>query len=106
MSPGPIIGLYLVAMNLATFVAFADDKGRAARGERRIPERSLLSFAAAGGGLGALLGQQLLRHKTRKEPFRSYLRVVLVIEAAVALALLSPRARELAAGVLLRAFGL
>ena len=31
------------------------------------------------GGLGAWLGQHLLRHKTRKEPFRTLLGVVIVV---------------------------
>jgi uncharacterized membrane protein YsdA (DUF1294 family) len=39
---------------------------------------STLLLAALFGGLGAWLGQHLLRHKTRKEPFRTRLGVVIV----------------------------
>lgn len=76
--------LYLVAVNLATFVAFAVDKRAAARGDWRIPERRLLGLAAAGGGPGAAAAQQLFRHKTRKEPFASQLRLILAVQAIVA----------------------
>jgi uncharacterized membrane protein YsdA (DUF1294 family) len=68
-----LAALYLAAINLMTFVAFALDK-RAAHGRaRRTPERTLLMLAAVGGSPGALAAQQMLRHKTRKEPFRSWL---------------------------------
>lgn len=84
--------LYLAAVNLATFAAFGFDKRAAERGDRRVPERRLLSLAAAGGGPAAAAAQRLFRHKTRKEPFASRLRLILTIQAiAVGLALALPR---------------
>ena len=65
--------LYLLAFSLAAFLLFAWDKRCAVVGRRRIPERTLLMLALAGGTPGAIAGQRLLRHKTRKEPFRSRL---------------------------------
>lgn len=59
----------------AAFALFAHDKARARRGGRRVPERTLL-FAALWGGVGAWLACGLLRHKTRKEPFRTLLGLV------------------------------
>ena len=41
-------------------------------------ERTLL-LTALFGGIGAWLGQQVLRHKTRKQPFGSWLGLVLVL---------------------------
>ncbi len=38
-----------------------------------------LLLAALFGGVGAWMGQHLLRHKTRKEPFRTQLGVVIVV---------------------------
>ena len=75
---------YLGAVNLAAFAAFAFDKHRAQTGGWRIPERRLLGLAAAGGGAGAVAAQHFLRHKTRKEPFASQLRLILAAQAIVA----------------------
>lgn len=76
--------LYLAVVNLTTFAAFGFDKRAAERGDWRIPERRLLSLAAAGGGLGAAAAQRLFRHKTRKEPFASRLRLILAAQAIAA----------------------
>jgi uncharacterized membrane protein YsdA (DUF1294 family) len=68
-----LAALYLLIINGATLSAFASDKRRAIEGARRIAERDLLQLAAVGGILGALAAQRMLRHKTRKEPFRTQL---------------------------------
>lgn len=65
----PLVVLSLVAINAATFALFAIDKHQASTGGRRIPERTLLLMAALGGSAGAVTAQQVLRHKTRKQPF-------------------------------------
>lgn len=77
--------IYLV-FNCLAFVAFADDKARAQRGRWRISEGSLLWFTLFGAP-GAAAAGRLLRHKTRKQPFRSQFAVVAL--GHVALAVLS-----------------
>lgn len=68
----------LAAANLGSFGLFWFDKVRARNHGRRVPERTLL-LTALFGGIGAWLGQHLLRHKTRKQPFRSWLGLVLIL---------------------------
>ncbi|MCB8838470.1 DUF1294 domain-containing protein [Aurantimonas sp. VKM B-3413] len=70
------IGLFLVAINCAAFLAFVSDKAKAWAGRRRIPEATLLRLALFGGTLGAIGAQRLIRHKTQKEPFRSRLLLI------------------------------
>ena len=77
--------LALSIANLVAFSLFALDKARARAGGRRIPERTLL-LAALFGGLGAWLGQRLLRHKTRKQPFSAWLGLILTLHALALLA--------------------
>ena len=79
--------LYFAGVNAVTFGAFALDK-RAARDRGwRVPEARLLTLAAVGGSPAALFAQQLLRHKTRKEPFRALLWVIVAAQAATLLVL-------------------
>ena len=73
--------ILLVLGNLHAFVRFWLDKRAAEAGARRTPERALLT-AALFGGFGAWLGQHGLRHKTRKEPFRTRLGLVILLHLA------------------------
>lgn len=77
--------LLLSLANLIAFSLFAVDKARARTGGRRMPERTLL-LAALFGGLGAALGQRVLRHKTRKQPFAAWLGLTLSLHAVALLA--------------------
>lgn len=60
---------YLSVINFITWVVYGLDKGRARAGKWRIPEKTLLLLALAGGSAGALTGMLLFRHKTRKAKF-------------------------------------
>lgn len=75
----------LLLVDLTTFLVFWWDKEAARAGQWRVQESTLLGLALAGGSLGAVLAQRLLRHKTRKEPFRSLLNLIIGGHLAVAL---------------------
>lgn len=64
------ITICYAAFSLLTFALYYLDKSAARAGARRISERTLHIFSLLGGWPGALAGQKLFRHKTRKQPFR------------------------------------
>jgi uncharacterized membrane protein YsdA (DUF1294 family) len=66
------------AMSVLTLAAYGWDKRCAARGRRRVRERTLHACELLGGWPGALVGQQLFRHKRRKWAF-------LLVTAAIVL---------------------
>ena len=89
------IAIYLalvLVMSLASFFAYGWDKGQAANGGRRMPERTLHLMAFLGGWPGAFLAQRQFRHKTQKVSFRIVFWIVVILHvgivAAVAYALL------------------
>ena len=74
----------LLAGNLIAFGLFWFDKEQARAGGRRLSERSLL-LAVAYGGLCAWMGQHILRHKTRKQPFATWLGLIFSLYVLVLL---------------------
>lgn len=86
--PFVVLALYLVASS-ATFIAYALDKSAARHERRRISENTLHLLAVIGGWPGALLAQQLLRHKSSKESFRALFWVTVALNCCVLLWMLS-----------------
>lgn len=69
---------YLIIINIITFILYGSDKSRARRNAWRIPELTLIGFAAAGGALGAFLGMRIFHHKTKKLKFRILIPLFLI----------------------------
>jgi uncharacterized membrane protein YsdA (DUF1294 family) len=82
-----LIVCVLILVNAWTIACFWNDKRRAVAGDRRIPESSLLGLALIGGSPGALLARHLFRHKTRKEPFSTQLRVIVMLQTGILIGL-------------------
>lgn len=78
---------YALAINFLSYAAMVLDKAKAESRSRRIPEATLLNLALLGGSVGTVLAQQTIRHKTRKEPFRSKLVGIVVLQVLVLVAL-------------------
>lgn len=81
------VALALLAINAWTILRFWQDKSRAIAGLRRIPEADLLGLALIGGTPGAFLARQLFRHKTRKQPFSTWLMLIAVVQAGAIIGL-------------------
>ena len=79
--------LYLLAINLTAFLVFGWDKLMAKLGKRRVPERTLFLLAGLLGSVGAWLGMQIFRHKTKHTSFVVGIPAILVAQMAAAAAL-------------------
>lgn len=64
------VAAFYLALSLACFVVYAVDKSAAVAARWRVPENTLLLLGFAGGWPGAIVAQQVLRHKTKKVSFR------------------------------------
>lgn len=78
---------YLVAVNLVAYAAMVIDKARSETNSKRVPESTLFSLALISGSVGTVLAQQTIRHKTRKQPFRSGLAAIVLIQALALISL-------------------
>ena len=70
--------IYLAAINIVTFFVYGIDKWKAKRSKWRVPESSLLWWAAFGGSVGALLGMKAWHHKTLHNKFRYGVPAILI----------------------------
>ena len=80
---------YIVIVNIMAFSLFGIDKSAAIQQKQRIPNRVLLLTAVFGGSLGSLVGMYTFRHKTKKWYYTITVPVLLVIQIAAAVFLLS-----------------
>lgn len=87
-SPWGWLGIWLILINLTTFLVFGFDKLKAKYKEthehaRRVPERTLFLLAALGGSLGALLGMKVWHHKTLHKAFRIGIPLILILQTVI-----------------------
>lgn len=61
---------YYIILTIITFLVWGIDKFRAKVQQWRIPEKTLYGLIVLGGGIGALAGMSIFRHKTRKPQFK------------------------------------
>ena len=78
-----IIILYLIAINVITFLVYGIDKWKAKRSKWRIPEATLLGLAVIGGSIGAWLGMKVWHHKTMHKKFKFGLPVIIIIQLLI-----------------------
>lgn len=86
------VALWYLLASVACFMAYALDKSAATQGRWRVSEKTLLMLGLAGGWPGAILAQQLLRHKSSKAVFRSAFWATVIINVLGFVVLHSPLA--------------
>ena len=84
-----IILVYLVTINVATFFTYGLDKWKAKRAKWRIRETALLTLAVLGGSIGAWLGMKVWHHKTMHKKFKYGIPLILLVQIATVVLLLS-----------------
>jgi uncharacterized membrane protein YsdA (DUF1294 family) len=87
-----VLAVYL-GVSTITFAAYAIDKSAARLRQRRVAETSLILLGMFGGWPGAILAQQLLRHKTSKPSFRAVFWMSVLLNVFVFVALNAPLAQ-------------
>lgn len=91
----PLIFAIYVVVSLITFIIYAVDKSAARKGTWRTQESTLHLLSLVGGWPGALIAQQTLRHKSRKQPFRAVFWVTVLINCGAFIWLFTPAGSDL-----------
>ena len=83
MSFWHIVVIYLVAINVVTFLVYGIDKWKAKHSRWRIREAALLGLAVLGGSVGAWLGMIVWHHKTMHKKFKYGIPIILIAQIAL-----------------------
>lgn len=75
----PLLLPFYIIVSLFTFILYAVDKSAAKNNLWRTQESTLHFFSLAGGWPGAVIAQQTLRHKSKKQSFRSVFWVTVIL---------------------------
>ena len=75
--------VYLLAINVVTFLMYGFDKWKARKAKWRIREASLLLLAVLGGSIGAWLGMGVWHHKTQHKKFRYGVPAIIIVQLAI-----------------------
>jgi uncharacterized membrane protein YsdA (DUF1294 family)/cold shock CspA family protein len=89
------VGVLYIAASVVCFIGYWVDKAAAVAGRWRVPESTLLIPGLLGGWPGAILGQQIFRHKTKKAGFRAAFWTNVILNVILFVLLSSPPARAL-----------
>jgi len=61
--------IYLIIINIITFIIYGIDKYKSIKNKYRISEATLIILAILGGTFGAFFGMITFHHKTKKKKF-------------------------------------
>lgn len=75
-----LLFIYLICINILTFLIYGWDKQKARKSRWRISEKTLILLALLGGSPGAYAGMMIFHHKTRHAKFRLGIPVIMVIQ--------------------------
>lgn len=75
MSALNLFFIYIISINLITFLAFGIDKFKAMHNMWRIKESLLITLMLIGGAVGSHFGMKTFHHKTTKAKFK-YIQII------------------------------
>ncbi len=83
-----IVLIFYIIWNTFVFTLYGMDKSKAKRGKWRISENTLIISALLMGGIGALLGMRIFRHKTKHLKFQILVPISIILNLTVIAALI------------------
>ena len=81
--------IYIIIINIVSFLFFGVDKRKAAKGKWRISENTLLLLALLGGSSGILLGMVIFKHKINKIKFSIGIPLIFLLNKILLLTILN-----------------
>ena len=80
--------IYLLVINVFTFLIMGYDKHEAKKGHWRISEQTLFTLVIIGGSIGGIIGMFKFMNKTKKWYFRFGFPIILIFQILVVIDLI------------------
>lgn len=80
--------IYLVFLNIITFLVMLIDKKKAEHMKWRIKESSLFTLALIGGSIGEMIGMYVFHHKTMKAKFVLGIPAIMLLQVLIVIAII------------------
>ena len=75
--------IYLIIINIVTFIIFGLDKYYAIKNKFRVSEATLFCLCLVGGSFLGFIGMKVFRHKIKKSYFKIGVPLIMIIESIV-----------------------
>jgi len=75
--------LYILGVNVITFILMRIDKKKAIEQQYRIPERTFWFLSILGGAIGSYLGMKAFRHKTKHVSFMVGMPILIFVNVII-----------------------
>ncbi len=72
--------IYLIIINIVSFMLYGIDKHKAIEHKWRISEKTLILSAVFGGSIGAFIGMWVFHHKTKHPKFYIGVPAILIVQ--------------------------
>lgn len=72
--------IYIITINIISFIMYGRDKRKAIRGSFRTPEKVLIGVAMIGGSVGAYAGMHMFHHKTKHAKFFIGIPLIIIVQ--------------------------
>lgn len=75
--------IYLIVINIVSFLVVLYDKNRAINEQFRVPEKVLFLLTLIGGSAGIFAGMRMLRHKSSKNSYKLTVSIIVMIQIVI-----------------------
>lgn len=83
------IFVYILGVNILSYLIYKIDKRRAREKKFRIPEKVLLFFSIMGGSVGSLMSMVINKHKLAKKQFYIFVPFLIILHSFLLLYLIN-----------------
>lgn len=84
-----LLSIYLIIINLITFIIFGIDKFKSIKNKWRFKESTLINLCFIGGSIGGLISMYLFHHKTKHSCFHIGIPLIIITQIIVMISMIN-----------------